>query len=69
LGSSALLDLVNIVQVGLDLRNATGAKNLLSKFTKPQRALYRTNPKIGVRRIWDDFGRFSIQGRLEMIKL
>jgi hypothetical protein len=27
--SSALLDLVNIMQVKLDLRNATGAKNLL----------------------------------------
>ncbi len=38
--SSALLDLVNIVQVGLDLRNATGAKNLLSKFTQPKRARY-----------------------------
>gem|GEM_PF-6936706 len=38
---SALLDLVNIVQVELDLRNATGAQNLLSKFTQPNRAQYR----------------------------
>ena len=37
---SALLDLVNIVQVELDLRNATGAQNLLLKFTQPNRAQY-----------------------------
>ncbi len=35
-----MLDLVNIMQVGLDLRNATGAQNLLSKFTQPKRAQY-----------------------------
>jgi hypothetical protein len=42
-GSSALLDLVNIMQVELDLRNATGTKNLLIKFTQPDRAQY--NPQ------------------------
>ncbi len=37
---SALLDLVNILQVGLDLRNATGVKNMLAKFPQPDRVRY-----------------------------
>ena len=44
---SALLDLVNIVQVELDLRNATGAQNLLLKFTQPNRAQYRNTIAVG----------------------
>src|SRR5579862_2307617 len=40
-GSSASLDLVNIMQVELDLRNATGTKNLLKKFTQPYWARYK----------------------------
>jgi hypothetical protein len=58
LGPSALLDLVNIMQVRLDLRNATGTQNLLSKFTQPKRARYIVFNDLSFYRIInvDDFG-------------